>query len=121
MVDLFSMFRRRPAKRGKGFARSREDITALGDSVGNMLTSPVRDAPPIARDASMTGLHLSRPAPAVELSREQARDLPREQPRDMPRAERPRPRPKPATTVVVAGCSHIAAEDAGVAAASANA
>jgi lipopolysaccharide export system ATP-binding protein len=49
MVDLFSMFRRRPAKRGRpGFAR--QDITALGDSVGGLVTSPVRDAPPIARE-----------------------------------------------------------------------
>jgi lipopolysaccharide export system ATP-binding protein len=52
MVDLLGMFRRRPAKRSPpGFARSREDITALGDSFGDMLTSPVRDAPPIVRDA----------------------------------------------------------------------
>lgn len=51
MVDLFSMFRRRPAKHGRpGFAR---DITALGDSVGGLVTSPVRDAPPIARDQPM--------------------------------------------------------------------
>ncbi|MDI1263241.1 MAG: LPS export ABC transporter ATP-binding protein, partial [bacterium] len=50
MVDLLGMFRRRPAKRGSsGFARTREDITALGDSFGDMLTSPVRDAPPMAR------------------------------------------------------------------------
>ncbi|WP_369720244.1 LPS export ABC transporter ATP-binding protein [Bradyrhizobium sp. LLZ17] len=49
MVDLFSMFRRRPAKRGRpGFAR--QDITELTQSVGGLLTSPVRDAPPIARD-----------------------------------------------------------------------
>jgi lipopolysaccharide export system ATP-binding protein len=72
MVDLLSMFRRRPAKRGKGgFARSREDITALGDSMGEMLTSPVRDAPPLARTA---------PSPALEL----------------PRVENPPPRPAPA-------------------------
>ncbi|MET4292875.1 lipopolysaccharide export system ATP-binding protein [Bradyrhizobium sp. LB8.2] len=52
MVDLFSMFRRRPAKRGRpGFAR--QDITALGDSVGGFVASPVRDAPPIARDQPM--------------------------------------------------------------------
>jgi lipopolysaccharide export system ATP-binding protein len=52
MVDLFSMFRRRPAKRGRpGFAR--QDITALGDSVGGLVPSPVRDAPPIARDQPM--------------------------------------------------------------------
>ena len=54
MVDLLGMFRRRPAKRTPpGFARSRADITALGDSIGGMLTSPVRDAPPIARDAPL--------------------------------------------------------------------
>src|ERR1700687_1473373 len=54
MVDLLGMFRRRPAKRiAPGFARSREDITALGDTMGEMLTSPVRDAPPIIRDAPM--------------------------------------------------------------------
>ncbi len=52
MVDLFSMFRRRPAKRGRpGFAR--QDITALGDSVGGLVPSPVRDAPPMARDQPM--------------------------------------------------------------------
>jgi lipopolysaccharide export system ATP-binding protein len=52
MVDLFSMFRRRPAKRGRpGFAR--QDITALEDSVGSLVPSPVRDAPPIARDQPM--------------------------------------------------------------------
>src|SRR3954468_23074484 len=52
MVDLFSMFRRRPAKRGRpGFAR--QDITALGDSVGGLVPSPVRDAPPMAREQPM--------------------------------------------------------------------
>jgi len=54
MVDLLGMFRRRPAKRSPpGFARTRADITVLGDSMGEMLTSPVRDAPPIARDAPL--------------------------------------------------------------------
>ena len=58
------MFRRRSAKRGPpGFARSRDDITALGDSFGDMLTSPVRDAPPIARPASLPGLELPQPSP----------------------------------------------------------
>jgi lipopolysaccharide export system ATP-binding protein len=86
MVDLLGMFRRRPAKRGSaGFARSREDITALDDSFGEMLTSPVRDAPPMARSASLPGL---------ELPHAQQADV---QP---PREERPRPRtqapnPKP--------------------------
>ena len=60
MVDLLGMFRRRPAKRGtSGFARTREDITALGDSFGDMLTSPVRDAPPMAR--ALPGLEPSQP------------------------------------------------------------
>jgi lipopolysaccharide export system ATP-binding protein len=52
MVDLLGMFRRRPAKRGRpGFARARADITALDDAMGELLASPFRDAPPIARDA----------------------------------------------------------------------
>jgi len=65
MVDLLGMFRRRPAKRGPaGFARSREDITALGDSVGDMLSNPLRDAPPIAREGVAPSMDL--PAAAVE-------------------------------------------------------
>jgi lipopolysaccharide export system ATP-binding protein len=71
MVDLLGMFRRRPAKRGSaGFARSRDDITALGDSFGEMLTNPVRDAPPIARAASLPGLELP-PQPDVAPPREE--------------------------------------------------
>jgi len=73
------MFRRRPAKRGApGFARSRDDITALGDSFGDMLTNPVRDAPPMARSASLPGLDLPQPQPTAE----------------PPRDDRPRPRPQ---------------------------
>jgi lipopolysaccharide export system ATP-binding protein len=69
MVDLLGMFRRRPAKRGApGFARSRGDITALGDDMGEMLANPVRDAPPLAREAPLPKL-------------------------DPPRAEKPRPAP----------------------------
>ena len=87
MVDLLGMFRRRPAKRsGRGFARSREDITALGDSFGNMLTSPVRDAPSIARDA-VTGLELTH-APTLELPQEQSRNQP--QPRRKAKPTKPR-------------------------------
>jgi len=75
MVDLLGMFRRRPAKRGgPGFARSRDDITALGDSFGDMLTSPVRDAPR-ARSAALSGVDLP-----------QADEPPR------PRAQAPRPK-----------------------------
>jgi lipopolysaccharide export system ATP-binding protein len=61
MVDLLGMFRRRPVKRSPpGFARSRADITALGDSIGEMLTSPVREAPPIARDAPLLQVEPAR-------------------------------------------------------------
>ena len=75
MVDLLGMFRRRPAKRGApGFARARADITALDDGLGEMLQSPVRDAPPIARDAP-----LPRPEPARA---------------EKPRAEKPKARAK---------------------------
>jgi lipopolysaccharide export system ATP-binding protein len=75
------MFRRRPAKRGApGFARSRDDITALGDSFGDMLTSPVRDAPPTPRSAALPGLELPQ-----QLDVEPARE-----PR--PRTQAPRPR-----------------------------
>ena len=87
MVDLLGMFRRRPAKRGKGFARSREDITALGGSFGNMLSSPVRDAPPIAREAPMSGADLARSPPVAELPRENSRENSRENPRADPRAD----------------------------------
>jgi lipopolysaccharide export system ATP-binding protein len=81
MVDLLGMFRRRPAKRGRaGFARSHEDITALGSAYGDILPNPVRDAPPIAREAPMSSLDLPRAPPHPE----------------PPRAERPRPHPRPA-------------------------
>jgi lipopolysaccharide export system ATP-binding protein len=79
MVDILGIFRRRGAKRGPpGFARSRDDITALGDSFGDMLTSPVRDAPPMARAVPVPGLELPEPAP------------------EPPRAEVPRPAPRAA-------------------------
>ena len=58
MVDLLGMFRRRPAKRPAGFGRSREDITALSDSFGDMLSQPLRDAPPIAREGSAPPIDL---------------------------------------------------------------
>jgi lipopolysaccharide export system ATP-binding protein len=63
MVDLLGMFRRRPVKRGPpGFARTREDITALGDSMSDMMRGPVRDAPPIARDGTRDSVY-ERPEP----------------------------------------------------------
>ncbi len=76
MVDLLSMFRRRPVKRGKvGFARSRDD--ALDDPL-SMLASAVRDAP-MARGAPLPGVDATRSPPSAEL----------------PKAEKPRARPRP--------------------------
>jgi lipopolysaccharide export system ATP-binding protein len=62
MVDLLGMFRRR-ARKPQGFARSHPDITALGDGIGGMLTQPVRDAPPIMRDAVREAPSLRREDP----------------------------------------------------------
>src|SRR6201996_99358 len=98
MVDLLGMFRRRPAKRvAPGFARSRDDITALGDSFGEMLTAPVRDAPPIARDAHV---------PRVELPQDE-HYAPTPVPVEKPRP-RPASKPKPAKTNGAAGAPRMA-------------
>ena len=85
MVDLLGMFRRRPAKRSSpGFARTRADITALGDTMGEMLTSPVRETPPIARDAPPLARAVSLPK------------------LDRPRTEKPRPAPATASGAAAA-------------------
>jgi len=98
MVDILGMFRRRPAKRGPaGFARSREDITALGDSFGDMLTNPVRDAPPMARTAPLPGLELPRPAePSYEESPRTRPSAPTN-PAPVPQAPRAAKAPAPKT------------------------
>src|SRR5258705_7416015 len=89
MVDLLGMFRRRPAKRGPvGFARSRDDITALGDSFGDMLASPVRDAPPMPRTAPVPGLPRSQPA--AEPSHEERPRARAPAPTQAPNAQVPR-------------------------------
>jgi len=87
MVDLLGMFRRRPGKRSSpGFARTRADITALGDTMGEMLTSPVRDAPPLARAAPLQKLDLPRtekprPSPAKSAAKTNGAAAPRPTPR----------------------------------------
>jgi lipopolysaccharide export system ATP-binding protein len=91
MVDLLGMFRRRPAKRGKGFARSHQDITTLGGSFGKLLTSPVRDAPP------RSVADLPRSPPVSELPRDYPREPHRESAREHPPQVRPQQvRAKPA-------------------------
>jgi lipopolysaccharide export system ATP-binding protein len=80
MVDLLGIFRRRPAKRGRpSFARPQDDITALED-LEALLTNPVRDAPPIAREGPIPGFSPTRS----------------EHPGVQSREDRPRPRTKPA-------------------------
>jgi lipopolysaccharide export system ATP-binding protein len=95
MVDLLGMFRRRPAKRSPpGFARPRADITALGDSIGGMLTSPVRDAPPLARDAPP--ISREAPVPKAEPPRtERPRAPPAARPKTNGAGAAPRPAPRP--------------------------
>jgi lipopolysaccharide export system ATP-binding protein len=95
MVDLLGMFRRRPARRSPpGFARSRVDITALGDSIGGMLTSPVRDAPPLARDAPP--ISRDAPVPKVEPPRtERPRTPPAARPKTNGAGAAPRPTQRP--------------------------
>jgi lipopolysaccharide export system ATP-binding protein len=80
MVDLFGMFRRRSAKRKpQGFAPAQDGIASFGDGLGAMLKSPVRDAPPIAREAPVLRADASFTEPRAERAA---------------RAERPPPRPK---------------------------
>ncbi len=89
MVDILGMFRRRPAKRS-GFARARDDITALGDSFGDMLSNPVRDAPPIAREAPAP--RIDPPAPSQQRAPVQPQQ-PRVEQQHQPHAEPRQPRP----------------------------
>src|SRR5258705_5326135 len=75
MVDLFGMFRRRPAKRSPpGFARTRPDIPSLEDA-RDALTNGVRDGPGTAREG------VRDPAPPRPETRQETRQ-----------AEKPRPR-----------------------------
>jgi lipopolysaccharide export system ATP-binding protein len=78
MVDFLGMFRRRAPKRGQqGFARSHNDITMLGDSIGDLLPGPIRDAPPLSHEAAPRDVP---PIPAPK--------------RAPPPPEKPRPRGK---------------------------
>ena len=83
MVDFLGMFRRAPKRGPQGFARSPVDITALSDSMGDMLTSPVRDAPPLSRPVPNDAVALPqsraeapRPAPRRPVEPQPARAKP---------------------------------------------
>ena len=56
------MFRRRP--KAPGFGSARNDITGYSDDVGDLLATPVRDAPPIARSEAYAAPQ-RQPAPAA--------------------------------------------------------
>jgi lipopolysaccharide export system ATP-binding protein len=106
MVDLLGMFRRRPAKRtAPGFARSRDDITALGDSFGDMLTTPVRDAPPMARDNPVPRVELPYSEPYAPVHAPAPAPAPAEKPRPRPAASKPS---KPAKGNGAAGAPRLA-------------
>ncbi len=50
MVDFMRMFRRGgPARGRQGFARASADITSLGDRMGDMVKTVIRDAPLLSR------------------------------------------------------------------------
>jgi lipopolysaccharide export system ATP-binding protein len=101
MMDFLGLFRRRPAKRGKqGFARPRTgDITEIEESLEELLSGTVRDAPPIAREAPVAGYDAPRPPePALNVrqpQQERPRQRPKEGPKEGPK-ERPKERPKAA-------------------------
>ena len=81
MMDFLGLFRRRPAKRGKqGFGRPRAagDITDMDESLEELLSGPVRDAPPIAREAPVAGYDAPRPSEPTQNVRQPQQDRPRQ-------------------------------------------
>ena len=85
MMDFLSIFRRRSAKRGKqGFGRARGDITAIDDSLEELL-SGVRDAPPIAREAPLPGYNAPRPPEPAAGVRPPQQEKPRQKPKQAAR------------------------------------
>jgi len=78
MVDFLGMFRRQPsARRLRGFARDRMDISSLGERMSEMFRSPVRDAPPVA--SNVDAPPLAPPAPVTPSSTARAKPLARPQ------------------------------------------
>jgi lipopolysaccharide export system ATP-binding protein len=69
MVDILGIFRRRPAKRGQqGFARAREDITAIDDPLA-VLADTARERPRInPRSPQNTEWLQRKPKPAADKS-----------------------------------------------------
>ncbi|MBN8980456.1 MAG: LPS export ABC transporter ATP-binding protein [Rhizobiales bacterium] len=75
MVDFLRIFRRRgPARGRQGFARSRQDITSLGSSLGTRMTdifkTVTREKPPVARDAPRESMSARRDSAVATIPRE---------------------------------------------------
>jgi len=84
MMDFLGLFRRRPAKRGKqGFGRPRTaaDITDMEESLEELLSGTVRDAPPIAREAPVAGYDATRPPEPAQNVRQPQQEKPRQRPK----------------------------------------
>jgi lipopolysaccharide export system ATP-binding protein len=91
MMDFLGLFRRRPAKRGKqGFGRPRAagDITDMDESLEELLSGTVRDAPPIAREAPVAGYDAPRPSEPTQNVRQPQQDRPRQRPKAAARPAR---------------------------------
>ena len=91
MMDFLGLFRRRPAKRGKqGFGRPRAagDITDMDESLEELLSGTVRDAPLIAREAPVAGYDAPRPPEPAQNVRQPQQDRPRQRPKAAARPAR---------------------------------
>lgn len=118
MLEFLRIFRRRGPVRGRqGFARSRQDITSLGERMGDMFKAvtgekpllprlparePARESSPPKRDMALAAAPRDQQSSAPLSPREPSafaldappipRDLPKSPPLDASRNERPRPR-----------------------------
>ena len=71
MVDFLRIFRRRGPVRGRqGFARSRQDITSLGDRMTDIFKTVAGEKPLISRDSSRETFGVKRDAAIATIPRE---------------------------------------------------
>ena len=72
MVDFLRIFRRRGPVRGRqGFARSRQDITSLGDRMTDIFKSVAGEKPPISREAARETFAVKRETAIATIPRDQ--------------------------------------------------
>src|SRR5262249_14354835 len=95
MVDLFRMFRGRnrgPAPGRQGFARSRQDVTSIGERMGDIFRSVVGEKPPVSapRQPSRESAPVRREAAIAAVSHEPLPDV--YEPSDFAHDEPPIPR-----------------------------